>query len=192
MQASELLQRLCRRIQLLPSPASILRKTWLRFRGAEISWSTRMPRVLTTWPHQIRIGERCVLQPDIFFNYDCHWMPGPSIRIGNDVFVGRGVEFNISGGLDVGNDALIAAGCVFVDHDHGTDPNLPMNVQPNKVKPITVGPNAWLGANCVVLKGVTIGPGAIVGAGSVVTKSIPAGEIWAGAPARRLKGPSKE
>jgi acetyltransferase-like isoleucine patch superfamily enzyme len=39
----------------------------------------------------------------------------------------------------------------------------------------------------VILKGVHIGKGAIVGAGSVVTKSIPAGEAWAGVPARRLR-----
>jgi acetyltransferase-like isoleucine patch superfamily enzyme len=187
MQASELIQRLCRKLVLLPSPSGILRKAWLRFRGAQIAGSTNVPRLLVTWPHQMRIGERCVLQPDIFFNYDSYWTPGPSIRIANNVFVGRGVEFNIAGGLDVEDDALIAAGCIFVDHDHGTDPSLPMNLQPNKVKPITVGRNAWLGANCVVLKGVSIGAGAIVGAGSVVTKSIPAGEIWAGAPARKIR-----
>lgn len=62
-----------------------------------------------------------------------------------------------------------------------------MKEQANKVQPITLGRDVWLGANCVVLKGVNIGDRAIVGAGSVVTKSIPSGEIWAGSPARKIK-----
>ena len=61
-----------------------------------------------------------------------------------------------------------------------------MNVQPNTTLPIVLENNVWLGVNAVVLKGVTIGSGAIVGAGAVVTKSVPAGEIWAGIPARKI------
>ena len=38
----------------------------------------------------------------------------------------------------------------------------------------------------MVLKDVTIGLGAVVGAGAVVTKSVPAYEIWAGVPARKI------
>ena len=38
----------------------------------------------------------------------------------------------------------------------------------------------------MVLAGVSIGDGAIVGAGAVVTKSVPAGEIWAGVPAKKI------
>lgn len=37
------------------------------------------------------------------------------------------------------------------------------------------------------MKPVTIGEDAIVGAGSVVTKDIPAGEVWAGNPARFIR-----
>jgi acetyltransferase-like isoleucine patch superfamily enzyme len=43
-----------------------------------------------------------------------------------------------------------------------------------------------LGCNVAVLKGVAIGSSPVVGAGAVVTKSIPAGEIWAGVPARKM------
>lgn len=44
----------------------------------------------------------------------------------------------------------------------------------------------WIGANVTVLQGVTVGHGAVIGAGSVVTKSIPAYEIWAGVPAKKI------
>jgi acetyltransferase-like isoleucine patch superfamily enzyme len=46
---------------------------------------------------------------------------------------------------------------------------------------------AWIGAGTIVLPGIHIGKGAIVGAGSVVTRSVPAFEIWAGNPAKKIR-----
>ena len=47
--------------------------------------------------------------------------------------------------------------------------------------------DVWLGLNVLVKAGVRIGTGAIIGMGSVVTKDIPAYEIWAGNPARKIR-----
>ena len=55
-----------------------------------------------------------------------------------------------------------------------------------RIAPVTIGDRVFIGAGSVVLPGVRVGNDSIVGAGSVVTKSIPAGEVWAGNPARRL------
>jgi serine acetyltransferase len=56
---------------------------------------------------------------------------------------------------------------------------------------IVIGNDAIIGAHSIVIARpnttLTIGDGAVLGAGSVLTKSIPAGEIWAGNPARRLR-----
>lgn len=52
---------------------------------------------------------------------------------------------------------------------------------------IDIGENVWIGSNSVILPGVHIGDNAVVAAGSVVTRSVPAGEIWGGVPARKLK-----
>jgi len=184
---AEKLQRAYRRLDFAPSASVIVRMAMWRLRGAQIGRGTRLPRAEVTWPHQVRIGRNCILQTGIFFNYDSYWTPGPSILVGDRVFIGRGVEFNIQGRIEIGDDALIASGCVFVDHDHGLQTDALINVQPNRIVPITVGCGAWIGANVVVLKGVRIGDGAVVGAGSVATKSIPKGEIWAGNPAKFLR-----
>ena len=53
--------------------------------------------------------------------------------------------------------------------------------------PTRVEHDASVGSGATILCGVTIGARAVVGAGSVVTKSVPAGEIWAGNPARFLR-----
>jgi serine O-acetyltransferase len=55
---------------------------------------------------------------------------------------------------------------------------------------VVIDDDAVLCANAVVLstseRPVRIGRGAVVGANSVVTQSVPDGEIWAGAPARKV------
>jgi len=54
--------------------------------------------------------------------------------------------------------------------------------------PIRIGSNVTIGARSVVLAGATIEDGAIVGTCSLVTRGahIPANEVWAGIPARRI------
>lgn len=189
MTAHRFAQKVWRQVALLPSPASFWRSTLLQMRGAKIGGGTRIPpRTQFTWPHQIQLGRDCILQSDIFFNYDHYWTPGPSICIGNRVFIGKAVEFNIQGGIEIGDDALIASGCVFVDHDHGRLGHGPMNRQQSVIQPIVIAQNVWIGANVTVLKGVSIGEGAVVAAGAVVTKAIPAGETWGGVPAKAIRG----
>lgn len=46
--------------------------------------------------------------------------------------------------------------------------------------------DVWIGCNVVIISGVTIGNGAVIGAGAVVTKNVPAYEIWAGVPAKKI------
>jgi acetyltransferase-like isoleucine patch superfamily enzyme len=52
---------------------------------------------------------------------------------------------------------------------------------------IVVRRGAWVASRAVVLGGVEIGEGAVVAAGAVVTTDVPARQMWAGAPARRVK-----
>jgi acetyltransferase-like isoleucine patch superfamily enzyme len=51
---------------------------------------------------------------------------------------------------------------------------------------VIVGRDVLLGAHSTLLGPITVGDGAIIGAGAVVTKSVPAGEVWAGVPAKRI------
>lgn len=156
--------------------------------GMQVGAGTLLPRLRLTWPHQVSLGRSCTLEHDIYFKFDGIWAPGPSIVVGDRVFIGFGCEFNIRRRLQVSADCLIASGCKFVDHDHGNDRrDIPMNQQPDGAEAeIVLEEDVWLGANVIVLKGVRIGRGAIVAAGAVVTKSIGAHEIWGGVPARQI------
>ena len=55
--------------------------------------------------------------------------------------------------------------------------------------PIRIGNNVTIGARSIIMAGVVIEDGAVIGAGSLVTQGtrVPAGEVWAGTPARSIK-----
>ena len=163
-----------------------VRKTLLYAAGMRIGKGTMMPKIYVNWPNQVVIGNSCILEQNIYFKFSDIWQRGPAIRIGDNVFIGAGCEFNIVSGIDVGNNSLIASGCKFIDHDHGMNTIQLMRDQPGPAKAIKIGSNVWLGFNVIVLKGVEIGDGAVVGAGAVVTKPILPGEIWTGVPAKKI------
>lgn len=48
--------------------------------------------------------------------------------------------------------------------------------------------DVWIGYGCIILSGVKIGEGSIIGAGSVVTKDVEPYCIYAGCPAKKIKG----
>jgi sugar O-acyltransferase (sialic acid O-acetyltransferase NeuD family) len=51
---------------------------------------------------------------------------------------------------------------------------------------VEVGEGAYIGAGALVRENCRVGAGALVGMGAVVTRDVPAGEVWAGVPAREL------
>ena len=165
-----------------------LRETWFRYLGMKIGHGSHLGRVHATWPHTVSIGECTTLEDGVLLQY-----AGPSttearLRFGNHVQVSPNVHFNIQDQISVGDHTMIAAGCKFIDHDHGfSSRNEPMSRQHVISEPITIGNDVWIGANAVILKGVSIGDGAIVAAGAVVRSNIPPYQIWGGVPARFLK-----
>lgn len=60
--------------------------------------------------------------------------------------------------------------------------------------PIRIGSGVTIGAQAVVLADVEIGDGVMVAVGAVVAKGtrIPAGEVWGGVPAKRLRSSRSE
>ena len=52
---------------------------------------------------------------------------------------------------------------------------------------VTIEDAAYVGSGALLREHVVVGSGAVVGMGAVVTQAIPADEVWAGVPARRLR-----
>ena len=134
----------------------------------------------------ILIGDNCTVEKGLRIKYSGGFSETAPIQIGNHVFLGQDVEFNISDSIVIGQDCLIASGCKFIDHNHGIYPEQLMRLQPETQKAIVLEEDVWLGSAVIVLKGVTIKRGAVVASGAVVTKDIGTNEIWGGVPARQI------
>lgn len=166
--------------------AKIFRNYIFNLQGMKIGRNTYLPKTQVTWPHQVSIGNNCKLERDIYFKFDGICKLGPSIVIGDNTFIGRGCEFNISQKITIGNDCLIASGSKFIDHDHAIHVSRKIRGQGVVLSEISIGNDVWIAFNVIVLKGVAIGEGAVIAAGAVVTKNVGPYEIWGGIPAKKI------
>ena len=166
---------------------SALRRMFWRALGMQIGSGTRLAKIRVTWPHRIVMGAQCNVEHNVYFKVAGGYSEKISIRIGTGSFIGSGCEFNALSSVVIGRSCLIASGCRFIDHDHGTERGSPMKDQVEQSADIMLGDDVWLGVNCVVLKGVSIGTGAIIAAGAVVTRDVPPFAVAAGVPARVLR-----
>ncbi|MGZ5915432.1 MAG: acyltransferase [Hyphomicrobium sp.] len=107
-------------------------------------------------------------------------------RVGRGAFIGSGCVFDYDFGflLDIGAGAVISSECVVELHDSCL-PNA-LGEGPVRVGRVRIEERAYIGVRSIILPGVTVRRGAIVGAGSLVNREIPAGEVWAGVPVRRI------
>jgi len=85
--------------------------------------------------------------------------------------------------VTIGENAHIGEDAMVTPHAVTADNHL-------YIGKITIGARAMIGTKSTLMPGVVIGEGAMINAMSLVTAntSIPAGEIWGGIPARKLKG----
>ncbi len=111
-----------------------------------------------------------------------------SNHIGEHVFINYNCTFLGGAIITIGNHVLIGPNCQLLTPQH------PMNYldrrKPMETSyPITIGDDTWLGGGVTVLPGVTIGKRCIIGAGAVVVHDIPDDSLAVGNPAvvkRRL------
>lgn len=97
--------------------------------------------------------------------------------------------------IHIDDNVICAANVSFVTHDMSVV-NIARYLQIprhdlDKVGPIHLKQNCFVGTNTILMPGCSVGINSIVAAGSVVTKQIPDNEVWGGVPARYIM-PIKE
>jgi acetyltransferase-like isoleucine patch superfamily enzyme len=139
------------------------------------------------WEGLIEMGAGVSLEKEVTFAFEADENSNPRLQIRQGVFIGRNTFLSVNSSIDIGSDVLIGAYSYIASANHTfVTRSIPIKAQGYTCGPVTIETGAWLGAHTIVLPNVKIGEGAIVGAGSVVTKNIPAYEIWAGVPAKKI------
>lgn len=99
------------------------------------------------------------------------------IIIGNNCFFNYNCIIASHECIDIGDNTSFGPGCVIYDHDHDFRAPGGKKSKLYKSKPIVIGKNVWVGANCTILKGTVIGDNSVIAAGTVLTKSVPKNTI---------------
>jgi acetyltransferase-like isoleucine patch superfamily enzyme len=150
--------------------------------------------VLFVGPGQVVLGEGVQFgwrASPLFYAGYCHVeVSSPDARIE----VGERTEFNNNlmiksegPGVRIGRDGLFGANVeIFDSNFHDLDPAR-RKAGTQKMAPVEIGDDVFVGMGVKILKGASIGSGSVIGAGSVVTTAIPSGVVAAGNPARVIR-----
>ena len=175
---------------------NLLANVMLRLRRYNVSWEARVrgrvridkgvyvapgaELLANRSPESIDVGAGSTIHRGTLLQ--CY---GGHITIGENVGINLYCVLYGHGGLEIGNDVLIATGCVMIPANHNfQDSNVPIRLQGLRCRGIKIHDDVWIGARVTILDGVMIGRGAVIGTGAVVAKSIPAGAVAVGVPAR--------
>lgn len=144
---------------------------------------------------RIRLGEGVqfgwINSPDFYSGY-CHVevaAEAATIEVGDRTEFNNNLFIKSEGaGIKIGADGLFGADVEIFDSDfHDLHPDR-RHDGGQRMAPIEIGDNVYVGMGVRILKGASIGSDSVIGAGSVVTGRIPAGVIAAGNPARVIRG----
>ncbi len=120
---------------------------------------------------------------------DCNIYPSARILIPSNLImedgaaIGNNTYLQNSGLIHLKKRCLISQGSYLCAGSH----DYTKKSFPNVRKPIVIGEEAWITANCFIGLGVTIGDGASVGAKSSVFKDVEPWTVVGGNPAKFIK-----
>jgi acetyltransferase-like isoleucine patch superfamily enzyme len=138
---------------------------------------------------RIRIGDDCTMNAISSF-VSTSAGRNPVLEIGNKTYLGHRVSISVGSRVSIGNHVLIANEVFIADNPgHPLDAarRRVQGVEPDQIRPVTIGDDVWIGHGCKIMPGVTIGEGAVVGAGSIVTRDVPPFTLVAGIPAKPVR-----
>ena len=102
-------------------------------------------------------------------------------RISNGVFI------DLTGNVTIGANSEIAENVrIYTHKHHWVGRGLRKDNNVIDFWSISIGNDAFIGANSILIGARIIGDRAIIGAGSIVTRDVPPYEVWAGNPAKKI------
>lgn len=113
---------------------------------------------------------------------------GEGLIIGNNVGIAQNCFIQVRGLVKIGDNVIFGPNVSIFSENHVfSNPELPISVQGETRKGVTIEEGVWIGTRAVLLDGVTVGKNSIIAAGAVVNKDVPPYSIVGGIPAKVLK-----
>jgi acetyltransferase-like isoleucine patch superfamily enzyme len=137
----------------------------------------------------IRIGDDCTMNAISSFVATSVGKDAV-LEIGDKTYMGHRVSISVGSRVSIGSHVLIADNVFIADnpgHPLDAAKRRVQGVEPEQIRPVTIGDDVWIGHSSKIMPGVTIGECSVVAAGSIVTKDVPAYTLVAGAPARPVR-----
>ena len=134
---------------------------------------------------RIEIGKHCILANTQFWIED----DLGSISIGsNNTFEGAHIAATEGKSIFIGNDCMLSSNIQIRNGDSHSILDINKNQRINNAKDTIIENHVWIGEGVKVLKGALIKSNSIVGTGSIVTNVVESNSIYAGVPAKKIKG----
>lgn len=124
-----------------------------------------------------KIGKGCNIYPSARILIPSNLIMEDGAALGNNTFLQNSALIHLK------KRCLISQGCYLCAGSH----DYTLRSFPHVRKPIVIGEDAWVTANCFIGLGVTIGEGAVVGATSSVFKDVEPWTVVGGNPAKYIK-----
>lgn len=119
------------------------------------------------------------------------WGESAELLVGDRVAIGYQTTLSVARRLTIGDDTMMGPNVQIYDNpSHPLSAGRRLRKEPlraDECVPVTIGCNAWIGSNAIIMRGVTIGDNSIVAAGAIVTRDVPANTLVGGNPAKPLK-----
>lgn len=113
---------------------------------------------------------------------------GEELIIGDNVGIAQNCFIQVRGKVVIGNNVIFGPNVSIFSENHVFEnPELPVSVQGETRKGVTVEDGVWVGTRATILDGVTVGRNSIIAAGSIVTRDVPPYSIVGGIPAKVIK-----
>jgi putative colanic acid biosynthesis acetyltransferase WcaF len=120
---------------------------------------------------------------------DCHFYPASKVWApwnlicADQVAVGDGAEIYNPAPIQIGSHAIVSQGAYLCGATHDfDDPAFPLLAYS-----MTIGAYSWICARACVSPGVHVGEGAVLGLASVASRDLEPWQVYAGAPAIKVK-----
>jgi acetyltransferase-like isoleucine patch superfamily enzyme len=112
-----------------------------------------------------------------------------NLTIGSNVSIHSNSYIDAIGDIDIRDNVSIAHNCSLISFDHTwEDKTIPIKYNDTKNAPIIIDTDVWVGCGVRILSGTTIKPRTVIAAGSVIKGECQGYSIYAGIPAKKIKG----